>query len=55
MTIPLSSLAPSTLLSRWRLLDDKGLWLVLSGLLGVYLFLLSLLTQLPDEAIMWRW
>jgi cyanoexosortase A len=51
MTIPLSSLAPSTLLSRWRLLDDKGLWLVLSGLLGVYLFLLSLLTQLPDEAI----
>ena len=49
--ISLSSLAPSTLLSRWRTLDDKGLWLVLAGLVGSYLFLLSLLTQMPDEAI----
>jgi cyanoexosortase A len=51
MTIPLSSLAPSSLLNRWRMLDDKGLWVVLAGLFSVYLFLLSLLTQLPDEAI----
>jgi cyanoexosortase A len=33
------------------MLDDKGLWVVLAGLFSVYLFLLSLLTQLPDEAI----
>jgi cyanoexosortase A len=51
MTIHLPSLAPSTLLNRWRVLDDKALWLLLAGLLAVYLFLLSLLTQLPDEAI----
>ena len=51
MTIPLSSLAPSSLLSRWRMLDDKGLWVLLAGLFGVNLFLLSLLTHLPDEAI----
>ena len=51
MAIPLSSLAPSTLFSRWRTLDDKILWLLLAALLGGYLFLLSLLTQFPDEAI----
>ena len=51
MMFSLSSLAPSTLSSRWRSLDDKGLWLVLAGIVGSYLFLLSLLTQMPDEAI----
>jgi cyanoexosortase A len=51
MMISLSSLAPSSLFNRWRMLDDKGLWLVLAGLVGSYLFVLSLLTQMPDEAI----
>lgn len=51
MTNRLPSLAPSSLLNRWRMLDDKAFWLGLAGLLAVYLFLLNLLTQLPDEAI----
>ncbi|MFI0403801.1 MAG: archaeosortase/exosortase family protein [Cyanobium sp.] len=51
MMFPQTLLSPSILISRWRMLDEKGLWLLLAALLGIYLFLLSLLTQLPDEAI----
>ena len=47
----LQAISLPALLRRWRSLDDRDLWRLLAGLLALYLLLLSLLTQPPDEML----
>lgn len=51
MNIPLQPITPAALLRRWRSLDNRALWGLLAGLLAMYLLLLSMLTQPPDEML----
>jgi exosortase/archaeosortase family protein len=39
------------LFSRWRSLDNRDLWQLLAAIFALYLLLLSLLTQPPDEML----
>ena len=47
----LQAISLPALLRRWRSLDNRDLWRLLAGLLALYLLLLSLLTQPPDEML----
>jgi exosortase/archaeosortase family protein len=47
----LQAISLPALLRRWRSLDDRDLWRLLAAIFALYLLLLSLLTQPPDEML----
>ena len=47
----LQAISLPALLRRWRSLDNRDLWGLLAALFALYLLLLSLLTQPPDEML----
>jgi exosortase/archaeosortase family protein len=51
MKISLQAISLPALFRRWRSLDDRDLWRLLAAILALYLLLLSLLTQPPDEML----
>ena len=51
MKSALQAMAWPTLLARWRSLDNRELWGLLTAIFALYLMQLSLLTQLPDVAL----
>jgi len=51
MKSSLQAMALSALFRRWRSLDNRDLWGLLTALFALYLLLLSLLTQPPDEML----
>jgi len=51
MKSSLQAMALPALFRRWRSLDNRDLWGLLTALFALYLLLLSLLTQPPDEML----
>jgi exosortase/archaeosortase family protein len=51
MKISLQAISLPALFRRWCSLDDRDLWRLLAAILALYLLLLSLLTQPPDEML----
>ena len=47
----LQAISLPALLRRWRSLDNRDLWRLLAAIFALYLLLLSLLTQPPDEML----
>jgi len=47
----LQAMAWSTLLARWRSLDNRELWVLVTGIFALYFLLLNLLTQPIDEVL----
>ena len=47
----LQAISLPALFRRWRSLDSRDLWRLLAAILALYLLLLSLLTQPPDEML----
>ena len=47
----LQAISLPALLRRWRSLDNRDLWQLLAAIFALYLLLLSLLTQPPDEML----
>jgi len=51
MKSSLQAMAWPALFRRWRSLDNRDLWGLIAALFALYLLLLSLLTQPPDEML----
>jgi cyanoexosortase A len=51
MKIALQAMAWPSLLARWRSLDNREIWGLVAAIFALYLLLLSLLTQPPDEVL----
>jgi exosortase/archaeosortase family protein len=51
MKISLQAISLPALFRRWRSLDNRALWRLLAAIFALYLLLLSLLTQPPDEML----
>ena len=47
----LQAISLPALFRRWRSIDNRDLWRLIAAIFGVYLLLLSLLTQPPDEML----
>jgi hypothetical protein len=47
----LQAMAWPTLLARWRSLDNRELWVLVTGIFALYFLLLNLLTQPIDEVL----
>ena len=51
MKSSLQAISLPALIRRWRSLDNRDLWRLLAAIFALYLLLLSLLTQPPDEML----
>ena len=51
MKSALQAMALPTLLARWRSLDNRELWVLVTGIFALYFLLLNLLTQPIDEVL----
>lgn len=51
MKSALQAMALPSLLARWRSLDNRNLWVLVTAIFALYFFLLSLLTQSFDEVL----
>lgn len=51
MKSALQAMAWPTLLARWRSLDNRELWVLVTGIFALYFLLLNLLTQPIDEVL----
>ena len=47
----LQTMALPSLLARWRSLDNRELWVLVTGIFALYFLLLNLLTQPIDEVL----
>ena len=51
MKSSLQAMALPALFRRWRLLDNRDLWVLLAGLVALDLLLISLLTQPAEDVL----